>query len=454
MGNFFRLQRLVWILFKHKALFVFERVSYFRFFYWIIKAVNFIPCKKSRGERLAEALYEMGPIFTKIGQIFSTRSDLVGEEIALHLGRLRDSLPSFSIKEVEEIFTKEFPGRKIKEVFTEFNENPVAAASIAQVHKAKTSAGEIVAVKILRPNIEKLFKKDISMFRWLARLFGIGFSALKKDKLTKVIEDIEGKIRIELDFRMEAAAAAELKDNNKSDQVYIPEVFWDLTSTRVLTTEWIEGISIYDTKELSHKNYNMVRLSETLAVMFFNQAYGNGFFHADLHPGNVLVDKKGRICLVDFGIMGHLSKENRLFVAEVLYNFLKRDYHKVAETYYKYGFISKDQNKHIFSQRLRSVGQPIIDKPVKEISVGNLLSNLIKMADEYNIEIKSELVTLQKTIMMVEGISSNLNEKINMWELLKPWIEEWAVTNLTFDAKIIEFIKQKLETISDFKVSL
>jgi ubiquinone biosynthesis protein len=441
ISSIFRLQVISWILLRNRALFPLDNIRYIRIFYWPFKLLDIFPSKKTKGERLAKAIYELGPVFIKIGQILSTRPDFVGEDISLSLSKLRDDLPHFSFEEANESIKSQFGGLGALELFAEFNETPVAAASVAQVHKAKTFCGRDVAVKILRPNIEKAFKRDIQLFTWIASLVDYGPDSFKKFKLKNIVEKIATGIKIELNLKMEAAAAAELKENMLEDKnVYIPEVFWEVTSERVLTIEWVNGTSIYDIEALKSRNFDLIKICTNLAGMFFNQAYRDGFYHADLHPGNVMIDDQGRIVLIDFGIMGRLSKNNRLFVAEVLYGFLKRDYKAVAEAHYKYKFISAEQDRDIFAQTLRSVGEQIIGKAVKDVSVAKILSELIMLADQFKIEIKSEIVTLQKTIMLVEGIGTILNNDINMWKLVDGWIGDWVTKNLSFDAKIVSFL--------------
>jgi ubiquinone biosynthesis protein len=441
LRNIFRLQKIAIVLIKHRALFPLAKIKIFSIFYCPFRLLELLPSRKRPGERLADALYELGPIFIKVGQILSTRPDLIGVQLAEDLSKLRDHLPSFNFENAEKTIEKEF-NKKITELFIEFEHEPVAAASIAQVHKAKLPDGKEVAVKILRPGIEKQFATDLNLFRWLVKLIDNTYKPMQKFKLSNFIDRIADGIKIELDLRMEAAAASQLKEDMKGDtNVYIPKVYWSHTARRVMTMEWIEGISIYDTKKLQKAKIDLKKLSANFAVMFFKQAYENGFYHADLHPGNVLVNDQGTIILIDFGIMGRLDLKNRLFVAETLYGFLKHDYKKVADIHYKYGFVKEDKSKQLFTQACRAIGEPIVGMPVSQISIGKLLSQLLKVAEDFDMEIRHEIVSLQKTIMLVEAIGYELNPDVNMWKLIEPWIEEWAFKNISIEAKVFSFAK-------------
>ena len=439
--NIFRLQKIALVLIKHRALFPLANVRLIRVLYYPFRILELLPSSKRRGERLASALYELGPIFVKVGQMLSTRPDIIGTEIADDLAKLRDHLPAFNFQNAEKTIEKEL-GRKIPDMFTEFSSEPIAAASIAQVHKAKTKDGKDVAVKILRPGIEKQFAIDLKLFKWLVKLIDYTYKPIQKFRLSDFIEKITDGIKIELDLRMEAAAASQLKENMQNDSnVYIPTIYWNYTARRVITMEWIEGISIYETQKLKNAKLDLKKISANFAVMFFNQAYQNGFYHADLHPGNVLVDPKGRIVLIDFGIMGRLDLKNRLFVAETLYGFLKHDYNKIADIHYKYGFVKEDKSRQLFAQACRAIGEPIIGMPVSEISIGKLLSQLLKVAEDFDMEIRHEIVSLQKTIMLVESIGFSLNPEVNMWKLIEPWIEDWAIKNISIEARIFNLAK-------------
>jgi ubiquinone biosynthesis protein len=250
-------------------------------------------------------------------------------------------------------------------------------------------------------------------------------------------------MKYELDLRLEAASASEMMDNFKGDlSVYVPNIYWQLTSTNIMTTEWVDGTSIYDRNKLIDSGLNPAEVAKQIAIMFFNQAYRDGFFHADLHPGNILVRSDGTIILLDFGIMGRLSEKDRLSIAEILSGFLQRDYKLVAKVHIKANYIPKNTNLDNFAQRCRAVCEPIIGLPIKDISIGNLLAQLFKITEDFGMETQPQLLLLQKTMVVVEGIGQSLDPQINMWILAEPWIKKWAAKNLSPEAKILRFIKE------------
>ena len=401
--------------------------------------------KQTFGLRLANCLKELGPIYIKFGQTLSTRPDLVGKEVTDHLKSLQDSLPAFSTNIAKEKIADSF-GLSISEIFSSFHETPIAAASIAQVHKAKLITGEKVAVKILRPNIAKIYNNDIIFLEFIASIIAKLSKKAKRLKLSEIIAVFRDSMNFELDLRLEASAASRFADNfAKDDTIYIPKVYWNLTSEEILTTEWIDGISIYDTKKLLENKLNLEELSTKIAVIFFNQAYRDGFFHADLHPGNILVKKNGQISLIDFGIVGILSEDDRLWVAEILFAFLHRDYKLVADVHYRAGYVPQNTNLELFSQYCRAVAEPIIGKQVKDISVGILLAQLFKVTEAFGMETQPQLLLLQKTMVIIEGIGHTLNPEVNMWQLAEPWIKKWAAKNLTLEAKLIRSLRKYLD---------
>lgn len=399
---------------------------------------------------LAKAITRLGPAFIKLGQGFSTRPDIVGEKIATSLKVLQDRMPPFSYEQVCKMVRKSF-GRDIPSLFAEFSPVPVAAASIAQVHKARTIDGRIVAVKILRPHIEQRFKHDHALFRDIAFMLEQIFPRLRRMKFLGLIDLLGDNLSNELDLRMEAAAASQLAENLKDDnEVVIPEVLWGLTSKYILTTTWCEGIKISDTKALLEAGLCLKELSRSLAVTFFNMVYRDGFFHADLHPGNIFVEAHtGKLVLVDFGIIGKLNHDAKLFVAEIFYGFIKRDYMHVAKVYFRMGFIPKHQSITEFALAVRAVGEPIVGQPVANISAGELLEHLFRLTNNFEIETQPELMLLQKTMMLVEGVGMLLDSKINMWKLAEPWIDKWVLRNLSVEARIIGLAKECAEILAE-----
>ena len=402
----------------------------------------FIKPKNSFGKRLSEFFCELGPIYIKFGQTLSARPDLIGEEVAESLKYLQDKLPPFDTKVVYKKFEKKF-GKKISDIFLQFEEKPVAAASIAQVHKAQLKNGETVAVKILRPDIAKKYEKDMRFLEFAAKLISVLIKKAKRLKPMEVIAVFRKSMKFELNLRSEAAAASKLYDNFIGDNsLLIPKVYWNLTSSDIITLEWVHGVSIYDKNKIGKLGLDLKEIAEKIAIIFFNQAYRDGFFHADLHPGNILVCEDGRVALVDFGIVGFLPESDRLAIAEILYAFLKRDYQQVAKIHKRIGYIPQDTDLYQFAMSCRAIAEPIIGLAIKDISIGNLLAQLFKVTEEYGMETQPQLLLLQKTMVVVEGIGQSLNKDINMWQLAEPWIKKWAAKNLSPEAKILRVLKK------------
>ncbi len=405
--------------------------------------------KLSYGLRLYLMLQRRGPIYIKFGQVLSTRPDLVGEDIADNLKSLQDRMPPFS-GELATSMLEQALGRKTEDMFAIFNIEPIAAASIAQVHQAVTKNGSIVAVKILRPNIVRQYQQDIDFLYFLVSIIERLSVKSKRLKLKEVVKIFDESMKIELDLRFEAAACSELKEKFSNDKdIYIPQVYWDLTAGSIVTTEWIDGISIYNREELLKQGLNPQEIAAKVAIMFFNQVYRDGYFHADMHPGNIFVLPNGKVSLIDFGIMGRLPAKDRIAVAEILYGFLKRDYLQVAKTHIKAGYIPKQTNVELFAQACRSIGEPLVGLEVRQISISNLLGQLFKITEDFSMETQSQLILLQKTMVVIEGIGKRLDPNINMWLLAEEWIKKWALKNLTPEAKLLKYIKHHIESLID-----
>ncbi|MEO0347996.1 MAG: 2-polyprenylphenol 6-hydroxylase [Pseudomonadota bacterium] len=404
---------------------------------------------KAFARQLSKAISRLGPAFIKTGQALSTRPDIVGAKMAAALSVLQDKLPPFSTSQVKKIILRDF-GSNPDKLFKSFNDKPVAAASIAQVHQAVTVDGEIVAVKILRPGIRGRFNRDHQFLIALARFLEANFSTVKQVQLVEVLELLDRNLKIELDLTMEAATASQLADNLQHDhEVVIPKILWGYTSKDIMTSEWVDGISISKQQLLVENGFDLRDLSKKLAITFFNMAYRDGFFHADMHPGNIFVNSEGKIVLVDFGIVGKLSRRDRMFVAELLHGFITYNYAKVAKAHFRYGLVSKRQSLIDFTLAIRSISEPIIGKSVAEISVARLLESLFKLTNNFAMQTRPELLLLQKAIMLVEGVGLILNPNINMWRLAEPWIEKWAVKNLSPEAQAIEAGKKLLNLAVD-----
>lgn len=371
-----------------------------------------------KGNKVKIALQKLGPIFIKFGQSLSARVDILGEDIANNLLSLCDRLPSFSYKEVVRIIESEF-SCSIDSLFLDFSEKPVAAASIAQVHKATTKDGKLVAIKVLRPNIEKIFLRDIKMLMWLANLVQKISKKSHRFKPVELVKTFSEICRLELDLRFEAANASELRENMCSDEeVYIPKVDWSRTSRRVLTLEWIDATPIYELYKLD----DCKQVAENLITLFCNQVYRDCFFHADMHPGNLMVTENNKIVMVDFGIMGRIDRSTSIYVAEIIEGFVKRDYSRVAKIHFQAGYVSEKYSNFITA--CRAIGEPIVGREIESISFASLLTQLFKIAADFNMDIRLELLLLQKTMILVEGICRKLHPNINVWQVVQLWIEK------------------------------
>jgi len=394
---------------------------------------------------LAAAFNELGPSFVKLGQLLSTRADLLGEETAIDLASLQDRLPPFPGQVARALIETEF-ARPIDRLFTSFDEVAVAAASIAQVHFARTTDGQEVAVKILRPGIAEAFTGDLNLFLWLAGLGERLQPALRRLKPVEVVQTLAEVVRIEMDLRMEAAAAAELAENFAGDpDFHVPRVDWLRTGRTVLTLERINGIRIDDRAALLAGGHRIEDLLAKAAAAFFNQVFRDGFFHADLHPGNMFVDPNGAIAVVDFGIMGRLDRATRFFLADMLIGFLSGDYRRVAEVHFAAGYVPPRRSVDAFTQACRSIGQPILGKPLQEISVARLLAQLFEITEQFEMETQPQLLLLQKTMVVIEGVGRRLDPEINIWALARPLIEGWMRDNRGPEARV----RLGMETLAD-----
>ena len=382
---------------------------------------------QSPKENIRDSLQKMGTTFIKLGQFLATRPDIVGDELAEELSKLQDKLPEFSMIEAENQIKKEL-GETIFKNITNLSK-PVAAASIAQVHFADINDGEIkkgVAIKILRPNIEKIFLEEINALMFLASIIESLVKKTRRLKLTRVVHLLKEITSIEMDLRFEAAAANELYENVKNDIGFkVPKIYWNYTSKKILTLDRIEAIPIREVAKIKEENIDLKKISKNLIQQYLKQAVRDGFFHADMHQGNLFVNKQGDIIAVDFGIMGRLDIANRMYLAEILYGFIKRDYKKVAEVHFAAGLVPDTTSKDEFAQALRSVGEPIFGQSIKDISGGKLLSQLFEITEKFNMETQPQLLLLQKTMVVVEGVARRLNPETNIWNDSRPVLENW-----------------------------
>ena len=381
----------------------------------------------SPGVKLCNALQGMGTTFIKLGQFLATRPDIIGEDIAKELEKLQDKLPPFQLKEAKNILRKEL-GKENFDKIINFSDS-IAAASIAQVHFATISdfaEKKEVAIKILRPNIEKTFNEELDALMLLAYIIQNLIRKTKRLKLIEVIQLLREITNMEMDLRFEAAAANELYENTTNDVGFkVPKIYWNYTSKRVLCLDKINGISIREIENLKSLNIDTKKLAKDIIQHFLRHAVRDGFFHADMHQGNLFVNKDGSITPVDFGIMGRLDKNNRKYLAEILYGFIKRDYKKVAEVHFLAGLVPKEVSKDEFAQALRSIGEPIFGQSVKNISGGKLLSQLFEITEKFNMQTQIQLLLLQKTMVVVEGVARKLDPDTNIWDISKPILENW-----------------------------
>ncbi len=410
---------------RHDALFPLERLHIAPFALWIGRRFRKRQIEGRPGERLALALQRLGPTFIKLGQMLSTRPDLLGEQVASDLAALQDRLPPFDGAAARRTIEEEL-GRPVGELFTQFDEKAAAAASIAQVHFAVAADGRDVAVKVLRPEIEAAFARDLDLFYWIAGLIDRLRPDLRRLKPVEVVKTFADSTRVEMDLRMEAAAARELAENFEDDPTFrTPDVDWDRTGRRVLTLERVHGIPVDQRKRLIEAGHDPTEILGNAAAVFFNQVFRDGFFHADQHPGNAFVDADGRIVAVDFGIMGRLDRETRFYLADMLMGFLRRDYKAVADVHFRAGYIPPNQSRAAFALALRAIAEPIFDRPLHDISIARLLGLLFQVTERFEMETQPQLLLLQKTMLVTEGVGRKLNPDLNMWTLARPLIEAW-----------------------------
>ena len=429
------------------------------------------------GQKLARALTELGPSFIKFGQFLSTRADLLGEQLAADLSELQDRLPPFDSRAARATVESEL-GRPIDALFSRFEDEPVSAASIAQVHlaivkgeerraedpapssaaaaAARTAAasagaaalgdleeavedwsGREVAVKVLRPGVEQAFARDLELFYTVADVVERTQPKLRRLKPREVVGVFEETVKLEMDLRMEAAAASELRANFADDPDYhVPAIDWQLTSRRVLTLERVGGVPLDDKEALIAAGHDLSEVLTKAATIFFKQVFRDGLFHGDQHPGNMWVDADGNIVAVDFGIMGRLDRRTRYYLADMLLATLARDYRQLAEVHVEAGYLPLGHPPEIFAQALRSVCEPIFGRPLNQISFARLLAQLLQLTESFDMPVQPQLLLLQKNMLMAEGISRRLDPSLNIWVLAQPLIEAWVRENRGPEARL------------------
>jgi ubiquinone biosynthesis protein len=405
-----------------------ERVKALR---WIAKAALFWrPLHEPRAVRLRLALEALGPIFVKFGQLLSTRRDLIPLDIADELAKLQDRVPPFPTSEALAALRREY-GKPVEEVFAEFDQIPIASASVAQVHRAVLKDGRRAAVKILRPGIAPLISKDIALLYVGGGLIETLWADGKRLKPREVVAEFEKHLHDELDLMREAANASQLRRNFEgSDLLMVPEVFWDYCHTNVMVMEWMDGIPVSQVDKLRERGLDIPKLARAGVEIFFTQVFRDGFFHADMHPGNILVAPDGRYIALDFGIMGTLTDVDRNYLAQNFLAFFRRDYKRVAQAHIESGWAPRDTRVDEFESAIRSVCEQAFDRPLKEISFGRVLMGLFQASRRFNVEIQPQLVLLQKTLLNIEGLGRELDPDLDLWQTAKPYLERWMSEQL------------------------
>lgn len=433
-SHMFRIVQISYILCKHDLLFGKK---------WKMLSLQE---KKIRAKKIRKTLEESGPIFVKFGQLLSMRFDMLPEEITQELVLLQDQVPPFSSKIAEQMIETSLKA-PIHEIFEHFDLNPLASASIAQVHPATLLNGKKVVIKVLRPQIHKMIKRDIELLKTLAKITVRFWKKSRAFKPFEIITEFERTLNDELDLMREAANASQLKRNFlHSSLLHVPEIYWPYTTHNILVMEQVYGISILDTDTLKEQGFNLRQLAENAIEIFFTQVFRDSFFHADWHPGNIFIctenTQNPQYIAVDFGIMGSLSPSDQSYLAENILAFLNRDYREVAILHMESGWVPKTIRIDEFESAIRTVCEPLLERPLKEISLAQLLFRLFQIASRFQINIQPQLILLQKTLMNIEGISRHLDPTIDLFTTAKPFLEKWMKKQMGIAAIIQKFKKQ------------
>ena len=464
LRNLSRLIVIVRTLSRHDALFPLALLSDLPRIGWLARRLGRERPAGTlrRGERLADALQDLGPTFIKLGQALSTRPDLLGADVAEDLSRLQDRLTPFDGETARRAVAREL-GRPVETAFASFDSRAVAAASIAQVHRAVTTEGAAVAVKVLRPGVEAGFARDLALFLWLAKWTERLGRTMRRLRPVEAVEAFADSVRSEMDLRLEAAAASELRENFIDAPWFrVPQVDWQRTARGVMTLEWIDGIPVDEKERLIAAGHDIRTILSHAANSFFTQVFRDGFFHADMHAGNAFIAADGTLVVIDFGIMGRLDRSTRDHLADMLIGFVMRDYDLVADVHFRAGWIPRHQSPAAFAQAVRSIAEPIMERPLNEISIGRLLAQLFEVTERFDMEAQPQLLFLQKTMLMAEGMGRQLDPTVNMWTLSRPLIEDWLRENRGPEARMRRFAAEfvanvirlpelldKMETVAD-----
>ncbi len=428
LADYARLLRAGWTLMRHDALVPRE---YAHLAPGTVRALGAFARVGARGgdlrpgQRLAAAFERLGPAYVKLGQFMATRPDIIGFELADDLARLQDKMPPFAQAEARAEIERAF-GKPVGELFDAFSE-PMAAASIAQAHKAVLKDGRKVAVKILRPQIERKAALEFRAFSRAAGLVETVSQTARRMEPSKFIETLKASAAIELDLRMEAGAASELAENLRDEpNVRVPDVVWPLSARRVLTVEWIDGIPMADLGAIDESGVDRSSLAKLVIRVFLKQALNTGFFHADMHQGNMIIDGDGRLALIDFGIMGRLDETARRTFAEIIYGFITRDYRRTADVHFRAGYVDKEHSREAFAQALRSVGEPLQGRNAAQVDMSRVLQQLFDVTAMFDMHLRPELVLLQRTMVTVEGVARVLDPEIDMWDAASPVVRAYV----------------------------
>ena len=436
--NLMRLGRAGFVLAQHGVRFVPKgtKVPFVlhiaRIATWPVRALTWPFRARQKPEtRVATALTRLGPSYVKLGQFLATRGDLIGPELAADLRHLQDRLPPFSMTEARDAIEDSLGG-KLEDHFVEFGP-PVAAASIAQVHKAVTLENGVrrdVAVKILRPGVERRFRNDLDSYRFAAGIIEAVYPPAKRLRPRAVVENLARTTTLEMDLRLEAAAISEMADNIKDEPEFrVPLVDWRRTQGRVMTIEWIDGTPIANRDKLIADGRDLKALGMVVLRSFLRHAMRNGYFHGDMHQGNLFVDADGRVVAVDFGIMGRLGPRERRFLAEILFGLITRDYRRAAQVHFDAGYVPPHHSVDVFAQAMRAIGEPIHGRTADEISMADLLGQLFAYTEVFDMETRPELILLQKSMVIVEGVARSLDPNLNLWAAAEPIAREWVEAN-------------------------
>ncbi|MEQ9245527.1 MAG: 2-polyprenylphenol 6-hydroxylase, partial [Nitratireductor sp.] len=437
VGAYLRLARAGWILVREGVVAAMpgDQLEGMPRFGWRVAKLmsRRRSARRDRPERLAQAVNRLGPSYVKLGQFLATRPDVVGHDMARDLSLLQDRMDTFPEAQARMAIQSSL-GLPVEELFVEFD-GPVAAASIAQVHEARVDAGEAeprkVAVKIIRPGVRRRFQNDLESYFLAAHLQERFMPSTRRLKPVKVAETLAQVTKIEMDLRLEAAAISEIQENTKDDPGFrVPAVDWQRTGRDVMTLEWVNGTKMSDIDALREAGHDLEALARTLIQSFLRHTLRDGFFHADMHPGNLFVEDNGTIVAVDFGITGRIGRKERHFLAEILYGFITRDFRRVAEVHFEAGYVPAHHDVAAFAQALRAIGEPIHGQSAETISMARLLTLLFEVTELFDMQTRPELLLLQKTMVVVEGVARTLDPHFNMWKTAEPVVSDWIAANL------------------------